>query len=143
GGLLDPALTGTFLEHAEELLGAISADSVWDEALAAEPEPWCAVGADDLEAITATLADFADLKSPYLLGHSSGVGALAAKAGAIAGLSAEDCRMLLFAGRLHDLGRLSVPNTVWHKRGALNAAEWERVRLHAYHSERVLAASPL
>jgi DNA-binding CsgD family transcriptional regulator len=37
-----------------------------------------------------------------------------------------------------------VPNGVWDKPGPLTAAEWERVRLHAYHTERILAgAAPL
>src|SRR5256885_1084050 len=39
---------------------------------------------------------------------------------------------------------VSVPNRVWTKRGPLNPAEWERVRLHTYHSQRILSlAGPL
>jgi HD-GYP domain-containing protein (c-di-GMP phosphodiesterase class II) len=32
-----------------------------------------------------------------------------------------------------------VPNGVWEKPGALGSSDWERVRLHAYHSERILS----
>jgi DNA-binding CsgD family transcriptional regulator len=46
------------------------------------------------------------------------------------------------AGFLHDLGRVSVSNGIWGKPGPLSAAEWERVRLHAYYSERILSQSP-
>jgi HD-GYP domain-containing protein (c-di-GMP phosphodiesterase class II) len=45
------------------------------------------------------------------------------------------------AGLLHDVGRVAVPDRVWEKPGALSGHEWEQVRLHAYHSERILAGS--
>ena len=51
--------------------------------------------------------------------------------------------MLRRAGLLHDLGRLGVSNAIWDKRGALTRAEMERVRLHPYPSERMLAFSPV
>jgi DNA-binding CsgD family transcriptional regulator len=43
---------------------------------------------------------------------------------------------------VYDLGRLGVPNTVWDKKGPLTHAELERVRMHPYLSERMLAFSP-
>ena len=42
---------------------------------------------------------------------------------------------------MHDLGRLGVPNTIWDKPGPLSHAETERVRLHPYYTERMLACS--
>ena len=36
---------------------------------------------------------------------------------------------------------MAVDARIWQKRGPLSADEWERVRLHAYYSERVLARS--
>jgi HD-GYP domain-containing protein (c-di-GMP phosphodiesterase class II) len=47
------------------------------------------------------------------------------------------------AALLHDLGRVAVPNSVWEKPGPLTTGQWEQVRLHAYHSERILARSPV
>ena len=46
------------------------------------------------------------------------------------------------AALVHDLGRVAVPVRIWQKPGPLTPDDWERVRLHAYHSERVLARSP-
>ena len=46
------------------------------------------------------------------------------------------------AGLVHDLGRLGVSNAIWDKPGPLTAAELERVRLHPYLTERMLASSP-
>ena len=45
------------------------------------------------------------------------------------------------AGFLHDVGRVAVPNGIWDKPGPLSASEQERVRLHAYYTERVLERS--
>jgi hypothetical protein len=46
------------------------------------------------------------------------------------------------AGFLHDLGRVAVHPRIWQKPGPLTADEWEQVRLHPYHTERVLSRSP-
>jgi len=45
------------------------------------------------------------------------------------------------AGLVHDLGRVAIPAGIWAKPGPLSAGEWELVRLHAYHGERILARS--
>ena len=45
------------------------------------------------------------------------------------------------AALLHDLGRVGVSDEIWERAGPLSAAQWEQVRLHAYHSERILARS--
>ncbi|MGC4091487.1 MAG: LuxR C-terminal-related transcriptional regulator [Polyangiaceae bacterium] len=46
------------------------------------------------------------------------------------------------AAWLHDIGRLSVPNRIWDAPGALSFGDWERVRLHGYYTERVIAGVP-
>ncbi|HUA05680.1 MAG TPA: HD domain-containing phosphohydrolase [Solirubrobacteraceae bacterium] len=42
------------------------------------------------------------------------------------------------AGLVHGLGRLGVSNSIWDKPRSLGAGEWERVRLHAHLTERML-----
>ena len=88
------------------------------------------------------IADFADVKSPCTIGHSRGVADLAGEAARILGLGGQDVTLVRRAGLVHDLGRLGVPNTIWDKPGKLNHAEAERVRLHPYLTERMLASSP-
>ena len=77
-------------------------------------------------------ADFADLKSPWTLGHSPAV------ADPLAAAAVDDCEPGL-AALLHDLGRVSVPERHLGQARAANAAEWERVRLHPYYTERILS----
>jgi HD-GYP domain-containing protein (c-di-GMP phosphodiesterase class II) len=46
------------------------------------------------------------------------------------------------AGLVHDLGRVAVPVRIWERPDPLTVDDWEQVRLHAYHTERVLVRSP-
>jgi HD-GYP domain-containing protein (c-di-GMP phosphodiesterase class II) len=143
GRELDPEIAGAFVRHAAELLAQVGAPSVWEPFLAAEPAPFVRVSPERVGAIAAAFAHYVDVKSPYTLGHSTGVARLAAQAGAEAGLPDSECEILRLAGLLHDLGRISVPNGIWDKPGPLGPIEWERVRHHAYQSERILSQSPL
>jgi HD-GYP domain-containing protein (c-di-GMP phosphodiesterase class II) len=128
----DPAVAEAFLADPSSLLAGAEASSPWPEVLSREPEPRPWVPDASLESVLGVFADFVDLKSPFTAGHSREVAALAAQAGGGEG------RMLRRAGLLHDLGRTSVPSGIWDKPGALTDGEWERVRLHAYYSERIV-----
>lgn len=144
GSELDPGLAGMWLQNSHELFDAVSVESTWDQVLEAEPEPHRLVGRAHLDDVSAALADFVDLASPFTRGHSAKVARLAEAAGMHAGMDVAAAATLRRAGQIHDLGMISVPNRVWMKRGPLNPAEWERVRLHAYQTERILSvAAPL
>jgi DNA-binding CsgD family transcriptional regulator len=144
GSEFDPQLAGSWQRHSAELFRMLSVESTWDKVLEAEPEPHRRVGQAQLDDVCAALADFVDLASPFTPGHSGNVARLAAAAAQHAGLDAVAVATLRRAGQIHDLGMVSVPNRVWMKRGPLNRAEWERVRLHPYHTERILSfAVPL
>jgi len=138
GAHLDPNVADAFLGAADRLLEPVEAESVWDTALEAEPRPYQCLAAAKLDAVAAAFADFADLKSIFTLGHSSGVARLAEAAARTLGLAEADVALCRRAGLVHDLGRVGLPDGIWEKRGPLTAGEWERVRLHAYYTERVL-----
>jgi HD-GYP domain-containing protein (c-di-GMP phosphodiesterase class II) len=70
------------------------------------------------------------------------VAELAEGAARALGLPAAEAAAVRRAGLLHDLGRVGVSNRVWEKPGALTEGDWEQVRLHPYHSERILARAP-
>lgn len=143
GGRFDPALIDVFCEAALELFAGFDAGSVWDVYLDAEPPPHRIVTPALVSTYAEAFARAVDLKSVWTATHSHTVGVLAATAGQAAGLDSGAVDELRVAGWLHDLGRVAVPNMVWDKPGPLNAAEWEQVRLHGYHTERLLARSPL
>jgi HD-GYP domain-containing protein (c-di-GMP phosphodiesterase class II) len=121
-----------------DALSELDGGDEWEIALAAEPEPVGTV-TGSLEPLLTALADFADLKSPWIRGHSRRVASLAEEAGRHAGLDRAACDGLRQAGLAHDLGRIAVENGVWDKPGPLTTSEWERVRLHPYYTERILS----
>jgi len=139
GSLYDPHLVERFYQQANHLLEKPDPSSLWEAVLAAEPGPRPSLEEGDLDRALRAVADFVDLKSPFTVGHSSGVAELAAEAAQRCGLPEADVQSLRRAGWLHDLGRIGVPNTIWDKPGPLSEAEWERVRLHPYYTERMLA----
>lgn len=143
GGWFDPSVAAVFVRVGVDALRATAAADVWAEVAAAEPEPRRRVPATHLDDVAAAFADMVDLKTPFTLGHSAGVAALAAGAAEALGLPAGEVALLRRAGLLHDLGRVAVSNAVWERPGPLRTAEWERVRLHAYHSERILGRAAL
>jgi HD-GYP domain-containing protein (c-di-GMP phosphodiesterase class II) len=145
GGLYDPALCDEFLAHSDSLLAGLSEGEPWDAVLAAEPP-----GADGVRCLEPAALDdalkamgeFADLKSAYTPGHSRAVGDLAGAAAGAWGLPPADAMTVRRAGYIHDLGRVAVSVSIWDKCGSLTRGEWEQVRMHSYHTERLLAASP-
>ncbi len=144
GSEFDPELARLWQQTSHELLRTLSGDSVWDQALSAEPEPHRMVGTPHLDEVSAALADFVDLASPYTHGHSTRVARLAEAAALNAGLDADEAATTRRAGQVHDLGMVSVPNRVLSKQGSLSPAEWERVRMHPHHTQRILSlAEPL
>jgi HD-GYP domain-containing protein (c-di-GMP phosphodiesterase class II) len=142
GHAFDPAVVDAFLANAGYVLGPAEPGSMWDAVLAAEPGPPLTLVGGQVDRALWAMGAFADTASPNLTGHSAGVGDLACRAAGIVGMGEADATALRRAGYLHDLGRAAVDPRVWAKGGALSADEWEQVRLHPYHTERVLVRSP-
>jgi HD-GYP domain-containing protein (c-di-GMP phosphodiesterase class II) len=84
------------------------------------------------------IADDADLKSYGTLGHSRSVAEVAEASGWRLGFDRDAISELRWAAWLHDVGRVGVSAAIWEKPGPLTSGEWEQVRLHSYHSERLL-----
>jgi HD-GYP domain-containing protein (c-di-GMP phosphodiesterase class II)/DNA-binding CsgD family transcriptional regulator len=137
GKLLWPELVETFREAAPEILRDLD-ETTWDRVIAAEPSPRAPLTEQEFDAALEVVADIADLKSPWFSGHSRGVADLAAHAVQAAGMPERDVLTTRRAALVHDLGRTAISNSVWDKREALTEGDQERVRLHAYYTERML-----
>jgi HD-GYP domain-containing protein (c-di-GMP phosphodiesterase class II) len=142
GGQFDPELATALADAAATVLDPLDDDLTWPAVLAAEPAPHRLLHGDAIDAALEALGDFADLKAPCFSGHARGVAALVGDAAAVRGLAPDAAAALRRAALVQDVGRLGVPTTIWSKPGPLTEAERERVRLHPYYTERVLARSP-
>jgi HD-GYP domain-containing protein (c-di-GMP phosphodiesterase class II) len=138
GQAYDPAVVDACTALGPEQLAALDEGDPWEMLLEGD-----AIGAripaTEVDPLLVAVADFADLKSPWTRGHSQRVAGLAEQAARACNLSGDELSRLRRAGLVHDLGRVGVPVGVWERPGALGAADWERVRMHTYLTERTLA----
>jgi len=141
GTQFDPRLVDTFRTDSGALFADLDDATAWEMVINSEPSLERRVPAGGLDDALAAIGDFAELKSPWTMGHARGVADLAATAGRDQGLSTAEVVTLRQAAWVHDIGRLGVSNAIWDKHGPLSTSEMERVRLHPYLTERMLSYS--
>jgi HD-GYP domain-containing protein (c-di-GMP phosphodiesterase class II) len=119
------------------------------EELEADLAHWCSrdcepgdaallAGPGTLDRIAEGFAAVVDAKSPYTGTHSARVTHIAVGIAQELGLPPLELDELRRAGLMHDLGKLSIPNSILDKPGPLTAEEWELVRLHPFFTQCVL-----
>ncbi len=101
---------------------------------AEEPAPVETVlKADDnyaIENIVNALAATVDTRDHYTFGHSKTMSRYATELAAAIGYTREGLKRIRAAGLLHDIGKLSIPDSVLSKTGALTDQEWEIIKNH-------------
>jgi HD-GYP domain-containing protein (c-di-GMP phosphodiesterase class II) len=85
------------------------------------------------------LADAVDRKDAYARGHSEAVARVAQQLALKMGYSAAAAERVGIAGRLHDIGKIDVPDAVLCKVGRLADAEFALIRKHPSNGEAILA----
>jgi len=142
GKQLDPGVVDAFCALAPEVLGDRLTEPDWNLILANEPALQRRLSERELDTALEAVADFTDLRSPSRAGHSRGVAGIVARAAARTGLPQQDLVALRRAGLLHDIGLHGIPATILDKASPLSASESERMRMHTYYTERMLAKPP-
>jgi HD-GYP domain-containing protein (c-di-GMP phosphodiesterase class II)/DNA-binding CsgD family transcriptional regulator len=141
GRALDPDIAAVFLADQDGLIRCSDPSDVFGAVVEAEPRPSRTFRDDhELDEALAAFGDAADLKSPLFQGHSRGVALLARAA---AETMTVDPATAYRAGLVHDIGRVAIPTGIWERPGPLRSDDWEQVRLHPYHSGRILERSAL
>ena len=87
-----------------------------------------------LKALTAAL----EARDHETHGHSERVVTFSLRLGQELGLGGEGLRALEFGSLLHDIGKIGVPDSILRKPSSLTDAEWERMRLHPVHGQKIL-----
>jgi putative nucleotidyltransferase with HDIG domain len=95
-----------------------------------------------VDEICGAFAEVVDAKSPFTFRHSNGVAEAAVRIAETLGMTSEEVTLLRRAGLLHDIGKLSVPNSILEKPGKLDAEEWAVVKQHPYYSWEILRRIP-
>lgn len=139
GGQFDPAVVDAFCAAPAEVLSDMEQVRDWDGLVEREPGLQRRLTGDDLDRALEAIADFTDLRSTFRAGHSRAVANLAGAAGELCGLPPPEVRLVRRAGLVHDLGFHGIPATILDKPGPLTVRERERVRMHAYYTERMLS----
>ena len=142
GREFDPTLVDICRDNADAIFADLDTVDAWSTVIEG-----CAPldrRMDDVELRGAleTFADYADVKSPWFLGHSRAVAGLAAEAARRAHLPAPEVDLVERAGFVCRLGTIGVSSRLWDRPGPLSGIEWERVRTVPYLTERVLRRQP-
>jgi len=77
------------------------------------------------------LVSLGDARDHYTGQHTRDVGVLARRVALALGVGAAQARMIGLAGRLHDIGKVAVPDAALQKAGPLTPAEWAVARTHS------------
>ena len=97
---------------------------------------------DDLDSaasIIMTLAVMIETRDGYSEGHCHRMANYASALGRRLELPMDDIQALHRGGFLHDIGMLAIPDSVVHKSGALDSAEFQLIQSHTEIGDRLLA----
>jgi putative two-component system response regulator len=92
---------------------------------------------DDSEAVLFSLAKSVEDRDPDLSLHCQRLSIMAAAMGVALELPAHDILTLQRGGYLHDIGKISIPDRVLFKPGALTPDEWELMKSHTVRGEKI------
>ncbi len=91
-----------------------------------------------VEALTALV----EVRDHYTGDHTADVESLSRDVALELGMSHSEARMVGIAGRLHDIGKVAIPDAVLHKPARLTEEEWVVMRSHASIGGDVVARIP-
>jgi putative nucleotidyltransferase with HDIG domain len=89
-----------------------------------------------------SMADVVDRRDPYTFQHSQSVADHAVRTARRLQLPDKEVELIRLAARVHDLGKIAVPDEVLHKQGRLTEAEFELMKKHPATGAEILAKFP-
>lgn len=95
-------------------------------------------GAQSTEVLLRALAE----RYPDLGSHGGGVADLAADVAQALLETDDQVELVRQAARLHDIGKVAIPDAIIDKPGPLDAEEWDFIRRHTLIGERIIAGAP-
>ncbi len=85
-----------------------------------------------------SLVQAIEMRDPYTRGHSLQVAKLASAIAQAIGFTGRDLELVKFAGLLHDVGKIAVPECILQKPSFLTSDEWKVIQLHPKQSATII-----
>lgn len=142
GKILDPMVSDAFVRAGPSILEELASIDLLSSLSDEEPGPRMTINEDSLDEMSIAFGEMVDLKTPFTHGSARRAFELTGRAAAALGFDKRVTAEARRAAALRDIGKASLPNAVLEKPAPLTEIDREQVRLHAYHSERVLVRSP-
>ena len=89
-----------------------------------------------------SMADVVDRRDPYTGQHSQSVADHSVRIARAMRLPESEIELIRLAARVHDLGKIAVPDEVLHKHGRLTEAEFELMKKHPETGVEILSKFP-
>ncbi len=141
GSWFDPQVVKAFLkvQGRAEFWETLSGDQLPQKVTAFEPQDKIIFSDEaQLDRVAEAFAQVIDAKSPWTYQHSEGVRKFAVGAATQLDFEPQRLRELARAALLHDLGKLSIPNTILDKPGRLSEEEFAVIRKHPEYTEQIM-----
>jgi HD-GYP domain-containing protein (c-di-GMP phosphodiesterase class II) len=91
------------------------------------------------ESMVRALAHSIDARDGITAGHSSRVAKYSQAIARYMGMPPRDCRVIWYAGLLHDYGKIGTREAVLCKPGSLTPEEYEHIKEHPKHTMKILS----
>jgi HD-GYP domain-containing protein (c-di-GMP phosphodiesterase class II) len=142
GSWFDPQVVKAFLKVQEQtnFWETLTSETLPQQVAALEPHDKIMISDEaQLDRVAEAFAQVIDAKSPWTYQHSERVRHLTVGAATQLGFEPQRLRELSRAALLHDLGKLSIPNTILDKPGRLTEEEFAVIRRHPQYSEQIMS----
>lgn len=140
--MFDPYLVDAICEIAEAERFWLDLENIGSEPAILErlrPKVHAHMSILQLNDVAEVFAAIIDKKSRFTHLHSVGLADYTYKLSKLYGFDSHKTAKLRIAGLLHDLGKLSVPNSILDKPGRLNAHEFTIIKSHTYYTRMILS----
>jgi len=94
-------------------------------------------GCGDAESVLLSLAKVVEQRDNHTAGHCERLAFTAVALGVAMRLDGKSLLVLYLGGYLHDVGKVSIPDSILFKPGRLSAGEWETMRTHPARGEEI------
>jgi HD-GYP domain-containing protein (c-di-GMP phosphodiesterase class II) len=85
-----------------------------------------------------SMAQALDARDQYTAGHSERVSVNSSSIAEAMGLASDQVEIIRIGGRLHDIGKIGIPDTVLQKPGNLTSEEYALIKLHPQIGKKIL-----